>query len=128
MVFFAKKNYCTLLFSSFALTAAFAQTPDTAAVRGIVNGPDGHPLVGAHLQITGTAFGFERTATTGEHGDFTLSGLPVGLNLTLHATESGFAPAILRQLVLEAGATATLHIALQVNGGGNTHRSNRSRR
>jgi hypothetical protein len=60
---------------------------------------------------------FERTATTTDHGDFMLSGLPVGLHLTLHATKQGFQPAVLRQLVLETGASATLRIDLQVNGG-----------
>jgi hypothetical protein len=117
MVFFKKRLSSALLLSFLAYAAVHAQTPDTAALRGIVDGPDGLPVAGVHVNLTGSATGFSRTAVTNENGEFTWSGLPVGFDLTLHAAARGFAPAAVSRLALEAGTTASLRMILQINGG-----------
>ena len=95
---------------------ATAQTPDTAALRGTVLGPDGVPLAHTLIRIDDRARGWQRTATTGAGGVFTMSGLPVGDALAVSAVQTGFAPAQALALVLEADATASLVLRMRVAG------------
>ena len=58
---------------------------DAGTITGTVTGPDGTPVVDAHLQLVDTPL----ATTTAEDGTFTLAGVPVG-DWTLRTTADGF--------------------------------------
>jgi Carboxypeptidase regulatory-like domain len=108
-------------FFPFLLSALFlapagaaAQTPDTAALRGIVTGPDGAPLSGATLVIEDTHHRIVRTVRTNTQGNFDAEELPVAGSLEVHAAYPGFAPAASGEIMLAAGATANLRLRMQI--------------
>jgi hypothetical protein len=116
MVFSTKQSASAFLFCSLALTAASAQTPDTAALRGVVTGPDGQPLAGVQVRVNSSPGSMERAVRTGGDGTFLLSGLPVGTALVLQAIQPGFSPGEVQHLVLEGGVTASVRMTLQLRG------------
>jgi Carboxypeptidase regulatory-like domain len=59
------------------VSVAAAQTPDTAALRGMVSGPNGAPLSGASLVIEDASHRVVRTMQTSAQGTFAAEGLPV---------------------------------------------------
>jgi len=96
------------------VSVAAAQTPDTAALRGMVSGPNGAPLSGASLVIEDASHRVVRTMQTSAQGTFAAEGLPVGSPLQVGATYPGFAAATSGALVLAAGATASLQLRMQI--------------
>jgi hypothetical protein len=97
-------------------TLAAAQTPDTAAIQGIVTGPNGMPLSGVKLMVEDTRHGMVRTVQTDAQGVFAAEGLPTGSSLVVHAAYPGLADADSGALVLAAGTTASLQLRMQVAG------------
>jgi hypothetical protein len=96
------------------VSIAAAQTPDTAALRGMVSGPNGAPLSGASLVIEDASHRVVRTMQTSAQGTFAAEGLPVGSPLQVGATYPGFAAATSGAIVLAAGATASLQLRMQI--------------
>jgi hypothetical protein len=102
------------LFSISFLFAALAaaQTPDTAALQGVVAGPNGTPLVGASLVIEDANHRAVRTTHTGAQGTFAAEDLPAGSLLVVNVTYPGFAPASSGTIMLAAGSTANLQLRM----------------
>ncbi|MGH9393198.1 MAG: TonB-dependent receptor, partial [Terriglobales bacterium] len=103
---------CGLLFASVAL----AQTSDTASLRGHVTDPSHAAVAAAQVAARNAATGAVRTATTDAQGNYSLAGLPVNGAYTLTATSAGFAPTTIANLTLIGGATATVDLALGLQG------------
>lgn len=93
-----------------------AQTPDTAALRGVVIGPDGALLTSVTVVIKDTRQQVIRSLITGTQGTFVAEDLPVPNALTVEATHPGFATAKSEALVLAAGATASLQLRMEITG------------
>lgn len=93
---------------AFVGALAAAQTPDTAALRGRVTGPDGMPLAGARLLVEDVQHRILRTVQTDAQGAFAAEGLPAAQPLLVRASYAGLSDALSDNLVLAAGATATL--------------------
>jgi iron complex outermembrane receptor protein len=99
-----------------ALAAALAAGPRLVAqqpaakgaIHGVVTdrGTDS-VMAGAHVLLVGTPL----ATMTGEHGEFTLAGLSPG-RYTLRVLSLGYAPAVQTGVVVAAGATLELRIAL----------------
>lgn len=92
--------------------AVLAQTPDTAAIRGTVTGPNAAPLAGVQLTLESTDHHVLRTASSDARGGFDFEGLPVAQQLEILATSSGLAAASSGALTLSAGQTATIHLRM----------------
>lgn len=99
----------------FAFTfIAGAQTPDTAALRGVITGPNGHPLAGAQLTIEDANHRPVREIRTGAQGDFVANDLPVGEPLVVTAAYPGFAETRSSAIVLAAGSVAGLQLSMRI--------------
>lgn len=93
-------------------TAVFAQTADTASIRGRVTDASGAPLAGATATLETANVGASRTATSNSAGDYAFGTLPVGGSYRLTVSSTGFAPAVHGPFVLRAGETATFDVRL----------------
>lgn len=92
--------------------AVFAQTPDTAAIRGMVTGPNGMPLGGVQLRLENTNHQVERTESSSARGGFDFEGLPVGQPVEVFAACPGLADASTGALTLAAGQAVTLQLRM----------------
>lgn len=102
---------------SFALIlSSAAQTPDTAALRGIVLGPTGAPIRGARIHVAAPSRHLDRTVTTGADGVFVLSGLPADESLAISAAREGFTSRP-TTVFLQGDVTASVVLRLSVSGG-----------
>jgi hypothetical protein len=96
------------------IRVAPAQTPDTAALRGMVSGPNGAPLSGVSIVIEDASHSVVRSLQTSAQGTFAAEGLPVGSPLEVNATYPGFAAASSGMIALAAGSTASLQLRMQI--------------
>lgn len=96
----------------FCLLGASAQSPDTAALRGIVTGPNGASLAAAQIVIVDAQSRALRTLKTGPRGAFDAEGLPAAQPLQVRASYPGMADAQSNTLILTSGATATLSLRM----------------
>ena len=90
---------CAAILCGLAPAPALAQ--ETAAVAGRVLSPAGEPVSGAAVTATPAAGGRARRATSGENGEYRLTGLVPG-TWTLRAARLGFAAAV-EQVMVRAG-------------------------
>jgi hypothetical protein len=94
-----------------ATTAAMAQTT-SGRIRGTVTDPDGNAMPGVTILITGEALqGADRTAVTGETGDYRVSAIPPG-SYIVTARMEGFVDQVLEGLQVAIGSTATANFVL----------------
>lgn len=93
-------------------SVVLAQTPDTAAIRGTVTGPNAAPLAGVQLTLEGSDHHVLRTAASDARGGFDFEGLPVVQPLQILATSAGLAAASSGALTLSAGQTATVRLRM----------------
>ncbi len=108
---------CGFLLCLSLAAAAFAQTPDTATLRGHVFDPDGRAIPQARVTLDNAQTGLMRHALTGPGGAFTFGGLPIAGSYTLTAKARGFAAAHVNAVQLEAGVAAQVEVRLAVPGG-----------
>ncbi len=94
--------------------SAWAQTPDTAALRGIVTGPNAVALSGAMIVVEDAQQRVLRTMQTDAQGTFATEGLPAEQPLQVLVRFTGLADATSARLELAAGATATLQLQMQI--------------
>ena len=95
----------------------FAQTPDTATIRGQVVDQTHAAISGVEVLVVNKATGFERKAQTDSSGNFSISGLPVVGTYDLTASKQGFAPVEQHGLALAGGSTADVDLQLSAAGG-----------
>lgn len=91
-----------------------AQTPDSAALRGIVLGPNGAPLANASIVLEDVQHHSLRSLHTNEQGGFVVEGLTAGVPVVVRAGYAGLADAASSELTLAAGTTATIELHMQV--------------
>jgi Carboxypeptidase regulatory-like domain len=105
-----------ILCSLWALLAALAaaQTPDTAALQGMIMGPDGAPLSGVELIIEDAHHRAIRKVHTGSQGTFAAEDIPAETPLVVNATYPGFAASTSGVVVFAAGSTASLQLRMQI--------------
>src|SRR5262245_34281604 len=96
----------------FAASAGFAQT-GTTSVRGTVTDKSGGTVSGAKITITNSAQGLERTAETGESGEYEFLALPPG-TYKLTVEKDGFRKYEQTNLRLLVNSPATANIAIEV--------------
>lgn len=84
---------------------AFGQGTTTSEIRGIVNGPDGLPLIGASVVAIHTPSGSTFGTATDLEGNYQLPGLKVGGPYTLTVTYTGFSESTLNGIELRLGET-----------------------
>lgn len=99
------------------LLAAQAQTPDTAILHGQVLDPAHMGIVGARVTARNIQTGLERTAQTDASGTFTMAGVPAGGKYDVTVVARGFAEGRLKDITLAGGATADIHIELNIPAG-----------
>jgi hypothetical protein len=91
-----------------------AQTPDTAALRGVVTGPNGDPLADVAVTIENVRHRTIREVHTGAQGAFAAEDLPAGSALVVTAVYPGFAEVRSGAIVLAAGSTASLQLRMRI--------------
>lgn len=101
-----------LVLLTFSVRSVHAQSPDTAALRGIVTGPSGAPLSAAQISIFDAQGRILRNLKTGPHGTFDAEGLPAAQLLRVRASYTGLADAQSNPLLLTSGTTATLSLRM----------------
>jgi hypothetical protein len=108
--------FVLILCSVWFLAASFAnaQTPDTAALQGVVTGPNGAPLSGVSLVIENANHRAIRTVHTGPQGAFAAEDLPAGRPLVVNASYPGFAAFTSGFMALAAGSTASLQLRMEI--------------
>lgn len=93
-------------------TAPAAAQSTTGRIRGTVTDPQGQPLPGATVTVSGDALASnDRTVETGESGDYRIAGLPPG-TYTVVANIEGYEPHTVEGIVVSLGATASCDLQL----------------
>ncbi|HEY6246337.1 MAG TPA: carboxypeptidase regulatory-like domain-containing protein [Pyrinomonadaceae bacterium] len=116
-LFRAFVNCCavaSLIMVLLLTTATFltAQTP-TATLSGTITDQNGSVLPGVKISVINLAQGFQRETVADEQGSFVVPLLPPG-KYTVKAEHTGFAPAEIREVILNVNDRARLDIQLQV--------------
>ncbi len=93
--------------------ASFGQGTTTSEMRGIVNGPDGMPLIGANVVAihgpTGTTFG----AATDLEGNYRIPGMKIGGPYTVTVTYTGYSEVTIDGVQLRLGEVFRRDYALE---------------
>ena len=105
-----RKVCWTLLF--FSPVCVIAQSPDSAAVRGRVTGPNGQVVNGTQVVIQDAQHRLMRTVAPGPDGNFVVEGLPPEV-VTVRADAQGL-QASSGELTLAAGTMARVELQLHV--------------
>jgi hypothetical protein len=94
--------------------ASISGAEASAVISGAVLDANGGALPGASVTITSEKGGEERTAVSGNNGEFSFGGLPAG-NFILTVTSPGMAPFVLPDIVVGAGERrALLQISMAI--------------
>ena len=114
------KGLSSMLLAGAALTmgafprACFGQAASiNGQIEGTVTDPSGALVPRATIAIHNEGTGFDRSSDTDDSGFFRFTVLPLG-EYSLSAKAAGFSPSKRTGIVLNAGATVTLNIGLQV--------------
>jgi hypothetical protein len=104
-----------LLFVTVAIApATFAQGSATGAITGIVRDPSGAAVPGATVEIVNQTTGVtERTVTTSDSGQFTVSALPV-TQYRIVVSAPGFSKAEAPDVKVNVTETTSVNIPLKV--------------
>lgn len=88
-------NSClSLIILIVSSIGVFAQTIDTATIRGRVSDPNKAVIVGAKVEAINESTGLRRDAATDSDGNFTIANLPLTGTYKITASSSGFADEI----------------------------------
>src|SRR5271163_2984777 len=82
------------IFGSLLMSAAFAQTPGTGAISGVVYDPANHVVANAAVVAVNGATQISRAVTSTVDGVFRIPLLPPG-GYTVTVTAPGFTPTVL---------------------------------
>ena len=105
-----------LLITLFLFVTAFAQTIDTATVRGRVSDPNGAVIVGANVVVINESTGLSRETVTNGDGEFTISNLPLTGKYKITASSNGFSNQTKKDFELRANEAASFDFNLRVSG------------
>jgi Carboxypeptidase regulatory-like domain/TonB-dependent Receptor Plug Domain len=110
-------NLCALILLSAALliSSPISVSPQsaTATLSGTVVDQNGAVVPGVNVAVINLGQGFQRSATTQSEGNFVVALLPPGTYI-VKAEREGFAPAEVRDVVLNVNDQLTLQIQLKV--------------
>ena len=106
-----------MLLAGMLQSAAFAQSPNTAALVVDVVDQTGAAVAGAHITVINGATGAVREATSGPDGSATVGALPLTGTYSVMVTQPGFTADDMRDVELRAGETATVRVKLVASGG-----------
>ena len=114
------RELCSLAIGASMLGAVIpAAHGQTAAINGEITGvitdATGGAVANATLQVVNTATHFVQTGTTEGSGLYRFPLLPIG-NYEIKAKASGFADSRVTGIMVNAGATVTANIRLQIGG------------
>jgi hypothetical protein len=104
-----------VLLLAIAASSAFAQGTATSTITGVVVDVDGGFVPGASVNVKSESTGAEFNTLTSANGSFTVPALNVGL-YTVTVSLKGFKTAVLKGVVLSAGAPATVRATLELGG------------
>jgi len=94
---------------------AFAQGTATSSIQGVVVDSGGGVIPGATVTATNDATAGVSTVITAANGTFTIPALNVG-TYTVNVTLQGFKTAVLKGVVVSAGAPASVRAVLEIGG------------
>ena len=106
-----RKIHGTLLLLFFPV-CVFAQSPDTAGLRGLVTAPNGQAVTGTHVVVEDAQHHVLRDVEPGRDGSFAVEGLAPEA-VTVRAEGEGL-EANAGTVTLAAGTTATVDLELHV--------------
>ncbi len=114
------RELCSLTIGAVMLGAVMpAAHGQTAAINGEITGvvtdATGGAVATAALQVVNTATNFMKTGTTESSGLYRFPLLPIG-NYEIKAKANGFADSRVTGITVNAGATVTVNITLQIAG------------
>src|ERR1041385_3918074 len=99
---------CALLLAA----AAFAQSTDTASIRGSVTDAAGARVAGAAVTLENVASGTHRTTASDAKGEFAFGAIPVAGTYQLRVGKQGFAESAQGPFRLRANETATFQVKI----------------
>jgi hypothetical protein len=110
LVLWALVVFCLAVFAPVA-SAQFAET--TGQIKGTVKDSSGAVIVGAKVELAGTALVAAKTITTDSSGYYMFAQLPSGV-YTFSVTAAGFQKHIQKDIILDIGKHLTFNIELTV--------------
>ncbi len=102
-----------------AFTAVAKAQSSTATLSGTVEDASGALVPGANVTVINVATGLQRQAVTNDSGSFTIPLLPPS-SYTVSVEKQGFAPAEIKDVVLNVGEQRGLQIQLKIGGANET--------
>src|SRR5580698_2989872 len=103
------------LFFFLLFSAVFASAESGASITGAIKDPQGRPVPGATLTLYSRTGAAGNATTSDSTGTYRMEGLPPG-DYLLRAEAPGFAVFLAEDIRLNADATATREIVLQIAG------------
>ena len=94
------------------LTSLAAAQTFRGGIQGTVTDTSGAAIPQTEVKIANTATGLERTVTTDESGNYTVTELPLG-DYTVTASRSGFSTRVLKGVRVEVSTNARVDVKLQ---------------
>jgi hypothetical protein len=110
-----KKLLSILLLLVSAASTMYGQA-GLGTLAGTVTDSNGAGIPNATVTLTGTN-GVKQTTTTGDHGDYTFSSLPVGHFYSLTIAATGFTQSKISDVSTSVGTTITQDAKLSAGGG-----------
>ncbi len=107
------QSLCLVISLCFLLSIAVQAQSATATLSGAVVDSSGAVIPGANVTISNNATGLQRQTITNDEGNFTVPLLPPS-NYTVTVQRDGFAPAEIREVILNVGDQRSLRIQLTV--------------
>jgi hypothetical protein len=104
-----------LIFALASSLFASAQTGATESLSGAVTDAQGAAVSGATVVVKNSATNAEFKATTSEKGDFNVASLPAG-TYTVTVTAPGFKQAVVGDVKVETGQSASVKVVLEKEG------------
>nr|MDQ5839378.1 carboxypeptidase-like regulatory domain-containing protein [Acidobacteriota bacterium] len=110
----AASLFALLLASLLSAHAAFAQSPNTAAMVVVVTDQNGAVVRDAKISVVNNATGDAREAVSGGDGSATFTALPLTGTYTAGVSKEGFGDEEIKGITLRSGETATVKVKLSV--------------
>ncbi len=102
--------------TGLVILALVAATPicaqNVGTIRGTVTSPDGEPLPGVLVQVTGDIVRGERTSITGATGEYLVAGLPPGM-VAVTGTLEGLEPSTVEGVRVSISGVATVNLRMR---------------